>query len=88
MAIGMDVMVGFPGEDETAFNRTLQLIEDLPVAYLHVFPIRKGLEQLHPCYRARSEKQTKRYALNNCDALEKRRERLLPKSLSEKSWPS
>jgi threonylcarbamoyladenosine tRNA methylthiotransferase MtaB len=38
MAIGMDVMVGFPGEDETAFNRTLQLIEDLPVAYLHVFP--------------------------------------------------
>ncbi len=38
MAIGLDVMAGFPGEDEEAFNRTVRLIEDLPVAYLHVFP--------------------------------------------------
>lgn len=38
MAIGLDVMVGFPGEDKRAFGRTLQLIADLPVAYLHVFP--------------------------------------------------
>jgi threonylcarbamoyladenosine tRNA methylthiotransferase MtaB len=38
MAIGMDVMAGFPGEDERAFQETVQLIEDLPVAYLHVFP--------------------------------------------------
>ena len=38
MAIGLDVMVGFPGEDEHAFERTLQFIADLPVAYLHVFP--------------------------------------------------
>lgn len=38
MAVGLDVMVGFPGEDKQAFERTLQFIEDLPVAYLHVFP--------------------------------------------------
>lgn len=38
MAIGLDAMAGFPGEDEAAFSRTLRLIEDLPVAYLHVFP--------------------------------------------------
>jgi threonylcarbamoyladenosine tRNA methylthiotransferase MtaB len=38
MAIGLDVMAGFPGENERDFNRTLRLIEDLPVAYLHVFP--------------------------------------------------
>jgi len=38
MAIGVDVIVGFPGEDEQAFRRTMQLIEDLPIAYLHVFP--------------------------------------------------
>jgi threonylcarbamoyladenosine tRNA methylthiotransferase MtaB len=31
-------MVGFPGEGEEEFNNTLQLIEELPVAYLHVFP--------------------------------------------------
>jgi threonylcarbamoyladenosine tRNA methylthiotransferase MtaB len=37
-AIGADVLVGFPGEDEPAFNRTVELIERLPVSYLHVFP--------------------------------------------------
>ncbi|HYA14099.1 MAG TPA: tRNA (N(6)-L-threonylcarbamoyladenosine(37)-C(2))-methylthiotransferase MtaB, partial [Syntrophales bacterium] len=38
IALGMDVMVGFPGEREEEFNNTLRLIEELPVAYLHVFP--------------------------------------------------
>jgi threonylcarbamoyladenosine tRNA methylthiotransferase MtaB len=37
-AIGVDVMAGFPGEDEEAFSHTLALLETLPVAYLHVFP--------------------------------------------------
>ncbi len=37
-AIGLDVLVGFPGEDEAMFGRTQALIERLPVAYLHVFP--------------------------------------------------
>jgi threonylcarbamoyladenosine tRNA methylthiotransferase MtaB len=36
--IGVDVMVGFPGEDDTAFHNTVSLIERLPVTYLHVFP--------------------------------------------------
>jgi threonylcarbamoyladenosine tRNA methylthiotransferase MtaB len=38
IAIGLDVMAGFPGESENAFDNTLRLIESLPVAYLHVFP--------------------------------------------------
>jgi threonylcarbamoyladenosine tRNA methylthiotransferase MtaB len=37
-AIGIDVMTGFPGEDDAAFERTLEFVESLPVAYLHVFP--------------------------------------------------
>ncbi len=37
-AIGVDVLVGFPGEDETAFGHTFQLLQQLPVSYLHVFP--------------------------------------------------
>jgi threonylcarbamoyladenosine tRNA methylthiotransferase MtaB len=36
-AIGGDVMVGFPGESESEFAETLQMIEDLPFTYLHVF---------------------------------------------------
>jgi len=40
-AIGVDVMAGFPGEDETAFLNTVDLLERLPVSYLHVFPYSK-----------------------------------------------
>lgn len=36
--IGLDVMVGFPGEDEESFGKTLTLIEQSGAAYLHVFP--------------------------------------------------
>lgn len=38
IAIGIDVMVGFPGEGEKEFENTLEFIEELPAAYLHVFP--------------------------------------------------
>ncbi|MCK4727568.1 MAG: tRNA (N(6)-L-threonylcarbamoyladenosine(37)-C(2))-methylthiotransferase MtaB, partial [Desulfobacterales bacterium] len=38
VAIGVDVLVGFPGETERAFKNTCRLIERLPIAYLHVFP--------------------------------------------------
>ncbi|MBA2293984.1 MAG: MiaB/RimO family radical SAM methylthiotransferase [Actinobacteria bacterium] len=33
-----DVIVGFPGEDEAAFERTVQLVERLGMAKVHVFP--------------------------------------------------
>jgi threonylcarbamoyladenosine tRNA methylthiotransferase MtaB len=35
--IGADVIVGFPGETESDFSETLELIESLPLSYLHVF---------------------------------------------------
>lgn len=35
--IGVDVIVGFPGEDEADFNTTKEFISNLPVSYLHVF---------------------------------------------------
>ena len=37
-AIGVDTLIGFPGESEAAFEKTYELIADLPVSYLHVFP--------------------------------------------------
>ncbi|MFH1991997.1 MAG: tRNA (N(6)-L-threonylcarbamoyladenosine(37)-C(2))-methylthiotransferase MtaB [Pseudomonadota bacterium] len=37
-AIGVDILVGFPGETEAAFKNTYSLIQELPVTYLHVFP--------------------------------------------------
>ena len=43
-AIGVDTLIGFPGESDRAFENTYSLIEQLPVSYLHVFPFsaRKG----------------------------------------------
>ena len=35
--IGVDVIVGYPGETEELFQETVQFLKDLDVAYLHVF---------------------------------------------------
>jgi len=45
-AIGADVMVGFPGEDEQAFGQTYDLLQELPLSYLHCFPfsVRPGTQ--------------------------------------------
>lgn len=44
ISLGADVIVGFPGETEKQSQRTRELMETLPLAYLHVFPFsrRKG----------------------------------------------
>ncbi len=36
--IAADIIAGFPGEDETAFNTSLALLEEIEPASLHVFP--------------------------------------------------
>jgi threonylcarbamoyladenosine tRNA methylthiotransferase MtaB len=36
-AIGVDVIVGFPGETEELFMETYNFLNDLPITYLHVF---------------------------------------------------
>ena len=36
--IGVDVIVGFPGETEKEFETTYQFLNQLDVSYLHVFP--------------------------------------------------
>lgn len=35
--LGADVIVGFPGETESEFQQTCDLLEELPLTYLHVF---------------------------------------------------
>ncbi|MEK7851497.1 MAG: tRNA (N(6)-L-threonylcarbamoyladenosine(37)-C(2))-methylthiotransferase MtaB [Deltaproteobacteria bacterium] len=56
IGIGVDVIAGFPGEGEREFLSTYNLLQGLPVSYLHVFPYskRKGtpaagfLNHVHP----------------------------------------
>lgn len=46
LGLGADVIVGFPGETDAAFENTRRLIEELPFSYLHVFSYspRRGTE--------------------------------------------
>jgi threonylcarbamoyladenosine tRNA methylthiotransferase MtaB len=41
LAIGADVIIGFPGETEEKFRCTYEFIRSLPISYLHVFPFSK-----------------------------------------------
>ncbi len=36
--IGIDVIAGFPGETDAHFSSTVELLQELPAGYLHVFP--------------------------------------------------
>ncbi len=36
-AIGVDVIVGFPGESEDDFRETFDFLQELDISYLHVF---------------------------------------------------
>jgi threonylcarbamoyladenosine tRNA methylthiotransferase MtaB len=37
-SIGTDLIAGFPGEDDAAFERTLAFVAASPITYAHVFP--------------------------------------------------
>jgi threonylcarbamoyladenosine tRNA methylthiotransferase MtaB len=43
-ALGTDLIAGFPGEDDAAFERTAAFLETSPLTYFHVFPysVRSG----------------------------------------------
>jgi threonylcarbamoyladenosine tRNA methylthiotransferase MtaB len=37
LGLGTDLMVGFPGETDDAFEHTLRIAQELPFSYFHVF---------------------------------------------------
>lgn len=70
--IGVDVIVGFPGENDEEFDKTIEFLKELDVSYLHVFT-----------YSERSN--TKALNIEPIVPIEKRRERSkILRSLSEK----
>jgi len=62
VCIGLDVIGGFPGEDEKHFRNTVEFIEELPVAYLHVFPFspRPGTTAVNLPQRVRGDEIRRR----------------------------
>lgn len=63
--IGLDVIMGFPGETAKAFENTYKLVDGLPISYLHVFPYspRKGTPAWHFNPKIPSDTAKKRAAL-------------------------
>jgi threonylcarbamoyladenosine tRNA methylthiotransferase MtaB len=51
--IGVDVIVGFPGETEADFLETYHFLNELPVSYLHVFPYSERANTLAPTLKGR-----------------------------------
>ena len=41
ISIGTDLIVGFPGESEQDFSKTLKFIDEMPLSYIHTFPYSK-----------------------------------------------
>jgi threonylcarbamoyladenosine tRNA methylthiotransferase MtaB len=41
LCLGVDVIVGFPGETDQQFSNTYALLQELPISYFHVFPYSK-----------------------------------------------
>ncbi|MEI7473159.1 MAG: tRNA (N(6)-L-threonylcarbamoyladenosine(37)-C(2))-methylthiotransferase MtaB [bacterium] len=41
IAVGSDIIVGFPGETHEMFENTCKNLQNLPISYLHVFPYSK-----------------------------------------------
>lgn len=73
-ALGADVMAGFPGETEKQFANTYQLIDRLPLTYLHAFPFspRPGTRAASLPHRVSSQEVKRRVHLLNDLSMKKR----------------
>jgi len=72
LGIGVDIIVGFPGETEENFLETYNFLKDLPISYLHVFT-----------YSERPETKAIEMA-NSVDHTERKRRSNMLRILSEK----
>ena len=58
--IGIDVIVGFPGETEADFETTCRFLESIAPAYLHIFPFRSGPARRRSTFRTRCSRRWRR----------------------------
>jgi len=75
-AIGCDILCGFPGEDDTAFENTFELIKKLPVTYLHVFPYSKRTGTLAASMKNQIQKSVKDERIHRLRALDREKREL------------
>jgi len=69
--VGLDIMVGFPGEDELSFRKTENLIRTLAPAYLHVFPFSPRPGTLAASFKPKVAEKSKRLRVEELRSLSK-----------------
>jgi len=60
IAIGTDVIVGFPGEDEDEFKKTAGFVSDMPFVYLHPFSYSPRIGAESYCWQYEKSAQKRR----------------------------
>ena len=86
-AIGVDVIVGFPGETDELFNETVQFLKDIDVSYLHVFTYSERANtpavEMHGVVPVNIRKQRNKILRN----LSLKKQRAFYESQVGSSWP-
>lgn len=71
VTLGADIIVGYPTETEEAFANTHQVLLDLPLTYLHVFPYSPRAGTVAAKMKDRVPAQVKRERVNILKGIEK-----------------
>jgi len=69
LALGTDVIVGFPGEGESEFKNTKRLLADLPITYIHAFPFSPRANTLAAKMAAQNASLVKKERVSELKAL-------------------
>ncbi len=69
ISIGTDIIVGFPGESENDFKKTVKLLEELPLSYIHVFPYSQRPNTSASGLKGQVSNQVKRKRVNTILAI-------------------
>ena len=74
--IGIDVIVGFPGEEDEDFQQTYHYLEQLPFSYLHVFSYSERDNTLASELEKQVDSSTKKIRSNMLHLLSDKKRRL------------
>ena len=73
IAIGTDIIVGFPGEGDREFRNTKELLQSIPISYMHLFPFSPRPNTLASQMTNQNTSAVKKKRLNELKALNDRK---------------
>ena len=73
--IGVDVIVGFPGETDADFLDTYNFLNELPISYLHVFPYSERADTLAPTLPGRVQDRERHERTTQLRSLSEKKKR-------------